>query len=350
MEMTLGIVVLVSLIVLAVIFVAGFFLLPKILSTANEQLISMANQKLGAEKQEIKINLDNKQRDFEKLIESVEKELRESGKTTQSLLQQVKDHEKVTDKLFVTTDQLKATTQSLHNVLSNNQMRGHYGEQIAEDLLKMAGFVRGIDFEHNKAQANVASRPDFAVFLPDKTRINIDVKFPYANLQKVTETDDHATKEQYMKKFAQDVREKINQVTTRDYINPEAKTVDFVILFVPNEMVFSYIYDKMNDVWQEAMEKKVILAGPFSFTALLRMVRQAYDNFRYQHNIHEIVAHIRQFEKQFISFSEEFEKVGKQLAVVTETYRRVETTRARQLTKSVDKIKLEGTLAKELPE
>jgi DNA recombination protein RmuC len=189
----------------------------------------------------------------------------------------MKDHEKITKDLSLTTD-------GLRKVLTNNQLRGQFGEQVAEDLLKMAGFVRGVDFDYNKAQTNTSTRPDFSIYLPDKTKINIDVKFPYAKLQQATETEDKATKQQLMKDFARDVKEKISQITSRDYINPEDKTVDFVILFVPNEMIFSYIYDKMNDIWADAMQRKVVLAGPFSFTAILRMVRQAYSNFKVQEN------------------------------------------------------------------
>lgn len=307
---------------------------PKVLQNANEQLISMANQKLGAEKQDIKTDLDNKRRQIEKLVESVQKELRDNDRTAQSLLQQVKDHERITKDLSVTTE-------GLRKVLTNNQMRGQFGEQVAEDLLRMVGFVKGLDFEFNKAQTG-SGRPDFCVFLPDKTRINIDVKFPYANLQKATETDDQAQKLTYFKDFAQDVKKKITQVTTRDYINPEGKTVDFVILFVPNEMIFSYIYEKLPEVWAEAMQKKVVLAGPFSFTAILRMIRQAHDNFRYQENIQQIVTHIRQFEKQFDLYNEEFAKLGSQLATVQNTYQKVDSTRSKQLGKIVEKIKLES--------
>ena len=312
---------------------------PEVLKNANEQLISMANQKLGAEKREIKTDLDNKRRQIEKMVESVQKELRDNDKTQQSLLQQVKDHERITRDLSVTTEGLK-------KVLTNNQLRGQFGEQVAEDLLKMAGFVKGVDFETQKGQSGEkggsAARPDFSIFLPDKTRINVDVKFPYASLQRATETDERAQKEAHLKTFAQDVRQKIKQITTRDYINPDERTVDFVILFVPNEMIFSYIYDKMHDVWEDAMKKKVILAGPFSFTAILRMVRQAHENFRYQENIQHIVGHIKQFEKQFDMYNEEFAKLGEQLMRAQTTYNRVETTRTRQLGKVVEKIKLES--------
>ncbi len=308
---------------------------PKVLQNASEQLISLANEKLGAEKKEIKTDLDNKRLMIEKLVEGIQKDMNERERTAQSILQQIKDHEKITKELSTTTD-------SLRKVLTNNQLRGQFGEQVAEDLLKMAGFVKGVDFEYNKAQSSTSTRPDFAIFLPDKTRINIDVKFPYANLQKAAETDDRMLKEQLYKEFAKDVRTKITQISTRDYINPEDNTVDFVMLFVPNEMIFSYIYEKMSDIWTEAMVKKVVLAGPFSFTAILRMIRQAHDNFVYQKNIHKIVGHIKEFEKQFEMYSEEFGSMGRQIQTLSNTYQKVDITRTRQLTKVVEKIKLES--------
>lgn len=308
---------------------------PKVLQSANEQLISLANEKLSAEKREIKTDLDNKRLMIEKMVEQIQRDLADRDKTSQSILQQIKDHEKITKELSTTTDSLK-------KVLTNNQLRGQFGEQVAEDLLKMAGFVKGVDFEYNKSQASSSSRPDFAIYLPDKTKINIDVKFPYANLQKAAETDEKHIKSQLYKDFEKDVKVKINQVSSRDYINPEENTVDFVILFVPNEMIFSYIYEKMYDIWNEAMKKKVVLAGPFSFTAILRMIRQAHDNFAYQKNIHHIVKHIKEFEKQFEMYSDEFSNLGRQIQTLNNTYQKVDSTRTRQLTKVVEKIKLEG--------
>ncbi|HRZ58334.1 MAG TPA: DNA recombination protein RmuC, partial [Candidatus Paceibacterota bacterium] len=49
-------------------------------------------------------------------------------------------------------------------------------EKVAEDLLKMSGFVRGIQYDYNKAQGENDTRPDFTIKLPDGTKINIDAK------------------------------------------------------------------------------------------------------------------------------------------------------------------------------
>jgi DNA anti-recombination protein RmuC len=100
----------------------------------------------------------------------------------------------------------------------------------------------------------------------------------------------------------------------------------------------------MSDIWTDAMSKKVVLAGPFSFTAILRMVRQAHDNFVYQKNIHKIVGHIKEFEKQFEMYNEEFGSMGRQIQTLSNTYQKVDSTRTRQLNRVVEKIKIESSI------
>ncbi|HHX99335.1 TPA: DNA recombination protein RmuC [Candidatus Dojkabacteria bacterium] len=314
-------------------------LLPDVLSKANEDLVRMANEKLSSETKQNRVDLENKREEITRIVKEMEKYMKGAEKeridTYSALKTSVDESRKITEQLSVSTEGLK-------KVLSDNQVRGQFGEQVAEDLLKMAGFVKGVDYEFNKQQEGTKTRPDFSVFLPDGTRINVDSKFPYANLQKMSETDDKGMKLAYMKDFEKDVREKIKQVTSRDYISPEDNTVDFVILFIPNEMIFSYIYDKMPEICQEAVEKRVVLAGPFSFTAMLRMIRQSYENFRVQKNIHNIIGHVKEFEKEFGVFSEAFYKIGDRLDSLHKQYTDVSTTRFRQLERKIDKVKLEG--------
>lgn len=309
----------------------------------SERFLQMAKEVLASQKNEIRTDLEGKKSAISELINEIRKDihkneerLNQSDKdrinSFSALKSELENYKKITGELKLSTDELKS-------ILSNNQTRGAFGEQVAENLLKMAGFVIGQDYNKNKAQGEANTRPDFTVFLPDKTKINIDVKFPYASLVKSVESENAADKKRHFATFRQDVREKIKQVSTRDYINPQEKTVDFVILFIPNEMIFSYIYDKMNDVWEEAMQKKVIMAGPFSFTAILRMIKQAYTNFRYQENLQHIIGLIQKFDSEYQKYSEEVTKLGDKISSTSKQFEVVATTRNRQLTSVVDKIK-----------
>jgi DNA recombination protein RmuC len=314
-------------------------LVPKALMEANEYLVKTARESLSSETKQSRIDLENKRGEISRMVKSMDEYLKIAEKeridSYATLKNSVEESRKITEQLSVSTENLK-------KVLSDNQVRGQFGERVADDLLKMAGFVKGVDYEFNKAQEGSKTRPDFAVFLPDGTRINVDSKFPYANLQRMSNTEDEGMKQKYMKDFEKDVKEKIKQVTSRDYINPEDKTVDFVILFIPNEMIFSYIYDKMPELSLEAMKSKVVLTGPFSFTAILRMIKQSYENFRVQKNIYNIIGHIKSFEKEFDNFSSEFYKIGDRIGSLQKQYDTVSTTRFNQLTRKIDKVREEG--------
>jgi DNA recombination protein RmuC len=310
---------------------------PEVLKNANQQLITLADQKIGTD-------LSNKKDSIEKMVKQV---LDELTKNQSKLETAEKDRigsfnglKEAIDNNQKLTQQLKITADSLKNVLSNNQMRGAFGEKVAEDLLKQSGFSIGTDY--TKQETTGESRPDFTIYLPDKTKINIDSKFPYANIVKMSETDEAAHKTQYLKLFEQDIKKKISDVSSRNYINPEDNTVDFVIVFIPNEMIFSFIYEKFPNILEEAFCKKIIFAGPFSFIAILRMVRQAYDNFRFQKDIQGIIAQIKIFAKEFASYNEEFTKIGDRIESLSKQYTIVNSTRTNKLVRCIDKINLEA--------
>ena len=313
---------------------------PEILNQANTNLINLANQKIGTD-------LNNKKSAIEDLVNRALTEIEKNNKKMDEVEKtRVGSFSTLTEKLEeqkTLTNQLKITTEGLKNVLSNNQMRGQFGEQVAEDLLKMSGFVSGVNYD--KQVSGDSSRPDFTVYMPDGMKINVDSKFPYQNLVKMSEADGKEEKEKFKKLFEQDIKSKIKEVTSREYINPEENTVDFVILFIPNEMIFSFIYDRFPDLWQDAMAKKVILAGPFSFTAILRMVHQAYDNFRYQKNVATIIGYIKKFSEEFDNYNKGFKDLGGRIEALQKQYTAVDTTRTNQLVKIVNKIKTEETEA-----
>lgn len=314
----------------------------EILKEERERINELVDSKLKLGDQ----SLQSKKDLIEKAVEDMRKEINQSQNRLiksdrerisefQNLKTVIEQHKSVTESLHVSTENLK-------KLLSNNQLRGNFGQEVAEDLLKMAGFVKGQNYT-SQEQQGTGNKPDFTVILPDGTKINIDVKFPFQALQRWQETEDKEQQKKYLSEFKTDIKSKIKEVTTRDYINPEENTVDFVVMFIPNEMIFSFIYEKFDDVWREAMKNKVVMCGPFSFTAILRMVQQSYDNFKYQKDLHKIVTHIKVFENEYTKFSDALDSLGQKITSVNKEYDTVSGVRDRQLTKIIDKIKSGGT-------
>jgi DNA recombination protein RmuC len=314
----------------------------EILRLERERFLEMGEEKMRRNEQ----FLESRKEMIRELVGKIDEEI---GKSNQRLEEAERQRvgefsnlKTVIEEHREAAKELRHSTEDLKKILSNNQMRGKYGEEVAENILKMLGFQRDLDYTVNVRQETNVNRPDLTIKLPDKSKINIDVKFPYQSLVRYQEAENKDEKKAHLTQFAKDVKDKIKQVTSRDYINPEERTLDFVILFVPNEMVFSVICDQLCEVSEEAMKKKVIIAGPFSFAAITRMIRQSYDNFRIQEDLHRLVGLIGKFKDEFGKYNTEFDKLGERILSMSKQYESVSTTRTRQLSSLIEKIERES--------
>jgi DNA recombination protein RmuC len=54
------------------------------------------------------------------------------------------------------------------------------------------------------------------------------------------------------------------EVTTREYINPEQNTVDYVLLFIPNEQILSFIHEQDSFILDKGIKNRVIFCSPLT--------------------------------------------------------------------------------------
>lgn len=321
----------IEVLVIAVIIGIGFIGLAVFLSS---QL-----QVFRSEKQVIQVDLENKQRSIEHLVETIQRDLRERQQELRSLEQdRVKKFAELTTQLDShrqMTQQLQVSTQQLATVLSNNQTRGGWGERILEDLLRSNGLVEGV---HYLKQLNQESglRPDITLLLPNDRTVPIDVKFPYAEIQKMAMAETKSAKDVHARQFVNDVRTKIQKVA--EYIQPDKETLDYAILFVPNEMIFSFINQQFPDLVDEAISKRVLIVSPFTFLIVARTILESYRNFMVEDKLRDIVGVISEFRQEWGKFSEEFKKFGRSIDTLKLGYDQLTTTRTNQMEKRLSKI------------
>jgi len=128
------------------------------------------------------------------------------------------------ERMNVETSKLQETTDHLRAALASTKAIGQWGERMAEDVLRLAGFIEGVNYAKQKAQGQ--ARPDYTFFLPQGLKLNMDVKFPLMNYQRFFEAKNDQEKDAYKTQFLRDVRQRIKEVTTRDYIDPQEQTLD----------------------------------------------------------------------------------------------------------------------------
>ena len=236
------------------------------------------------------------------------------------------------------TSRLQDTADHLREALVSTKARGQWGERMAEDVLRLAGFVEGVNYIRQKVLEMAASRPDYTFWLPQGLKVNMDVKFPLNSYLRFLETDNEAAREGHKTQFLRDVRTRIREVTTRDYINPEEKTLDYVLVFIPNEQVYAFINENDPGLMDEALKNKVILCSPFTLFAILAIIRQSLDNFSMEKTAGEILGLVKNFKKEWEKFAEAMAKMGEKLDGAREEYRKMTTTRHDKLDKSIQKI------------
>jgi DNA recombination protein RmuC len=200
----------------------------------------------------------------------------------------------------------------------------------------MAGFIEGINYLKQKTADG--SRPDFTFLLPNNLKINMDVKFPLTNYLSFLEAESETEKNNFKNQFLKDVRSRIKEVTNREYINPSQNTVDYVIVFIPNEQVYTFINEYDRKLLDDALKDKVILSSPITLYAVLAVIRQAVDNFNLERTASQILTLLSEFYNQWDKFKNGMEKMGRRLDDAQREFRDLVSTRTNQLEKPLQKI------------
>lgn len=233
--------------------------------------------------------------------------------------------------------ELNETTDTLRRALANTKARGQWGERMAEDVLRAAGLAEGINYQRQLTLED-GSRPDFTFMLPKGLALNMDVKFPYDNYLRYLEAESQESRDHACKAFLKDVRARIREVASRSYIDPENGTVDYALLFIPNEQVYAFIHEQAPGVLDEALARRVILASPMTLYAVLAVIRQAVENFALEETSREILSLYGVFRKQWEAFLDRLDLLGKRLFEAQKEYDALVTTRRRGMDRSLERI------------
>lgn len=312
------------------------------LSKNSTEFIKLAEGKLKEQSVEGRKDLEGKKELIDqsigaisKTLTDVQKKIDEVGEKSGEKLTEVstllKRHEDVTFKL-------KDTTEHLRQALASSKKRGEWGERMAEDIIRLVGLAEGINYIKQKTLDGSSGRPDFTFLMPNNLKINMDVKFPLDNYQHYLEAHTDHDRRRFRDELMKNTKVMIRQITSRDYINPADNTVDYVIMFVPNEQVYGFINETDPTIMDEALKQKVILCSPFTLYAVLSVIRQAIENFNLEQTASEILKLLGEFSKQWNAYKEKNKAVGDRIDAARKEYDALVTTRTNMLERPLRKI------------
>ncbi|NQY58290.1 MAG: DNA recombination protein RmuC [Ilumatobacteraceae bacterium] len=244
---------------------------------------------------------------------------------------------------------LADSTHALKEALAHPQTRGQWGERIADDVLRLAGFQENVNYTRQATISGGSGRPDYTFPMPKGHELYMDVKFPMASYLRYLEARTDAEREAHLKRFLGDVRLRVRELAKREYPAESAgKSVDYVLLFLPNEQLTGFIHEHDPGLLDDALRQNVVMCSPLTLFAFLGVIRQAFDNFMIEQTSDEILKLLGQFGVQWRKYVGQVDTVKKRFESVDKALDQLAGTRRRQLEKPL--VQLEALrLQKGLP-
>ncbi|MCX5701069.1 MAG: DNA recombination protein RmuC [Candidatus Omnitrophica bacterium] len=203
---------------------------------------------------------------------------------------------------------------SLQELLRAPKFRGSMGEVLLENLLSQVLPLKHYETQYRFKTGDAVD----AVIRLGERLVPIDAKFSLENFQKMLEAQDEQTKIALRRKFIQDVKNRIDEVSSK-YILPQENTYDFALMYIPAENVYYEVIIK-EDLFTYSMSKKVIPVSPNTIYAYLQVICLGLRGLKVEENAKNILKSLSALGIEVDKFKEEFSTLGSHLSNANTKY------------------------------
>ena len=278
----------------------------------SEEFLRLANENMKVNLTAAEGELNLRKQEVENLVKPLAEQL---GKMEKVRLEDYVGLKQLVEAMSKDQGNLQKETQNLVQALRAPQVRGRWGEITLRRVAELAGMVRYCDFDE---QTNIETedgrlRPDMIVNLPSNRRIVVDAKTPLNAYLESIEADTEEQRTESLKKHARQVKDRVNELSGKAYWNALDFTPDFVVLFLPGEFFLSPAVELDPTLIEHAMEKRVVIATPFTFIAILRAVEFGWREAQLAESAQEISELGQEMYERLSTWTEHLVKMRKSL-------------------------------------
>jgi DNA recombination protein RmuC len=215
-------------------------------------------------------------------------------------------------------------------LLGSSSDQGKWGEEIAKDLLELAGFIEGVQYRlQQTVEANAGDeegrhrnvRPDIIVNLPGGRNLIIDSKVSLTAYYESVKSESDAEHKAAIKRHLSSVRKHIDELAAKDYHRLQAiESPDFVVMFVPIEPAFLVAIHEDGELWHYAYERHILLVGPTTLLFVIRIVDNLWRQELQARSVKDVIKRGTALYEKFAGFVADVEAIGKNLRGATESY------------------------------
>ena len=275
------------------------------------EFLRLANETFGKFQESAKGDLAQRQEAIKGLVEPLrqkledyQRRLQQSETTQSSTLGEVK---KQLETLAQSSQSLAQETQQFRIVLKSNQARGKWGEETLRRVVEAAGMSAHCDFGEQSMEGD--AKPDLTVRLPGERVIIVDAKVPDLDFLNAADAAEPAKRAGALAAHVGKLKATIKALADRDYPGQFPNALDYVVLFLPAESLFSAALEGDRDLIVWAAERRIMLATPASLIALLRSVSVSWQQHKQTENAQKIAEAAQELFARVVKFTEHFEKI-----------------------------------------
>lgn len=249
----------------------------KMLNSAHETFLSRAKETFdkhqetaGAEAERRRKMLDELIRPMSDSLVRYEKGLvdmrAEQQKSRGDLLGRIEE-------LGKSAADVKSEAQKLSTALrAGPKVRGRWGEEQLRNVVETAGMNAHVDFNEQASHDGEAGRkiPDMIVNLPGARKIAVDSKVSLGAYLDAIEAENPTVRQEKFLQHADDLWAHVKSLSRKDYAAHIRDSLEVVIMFVPGENYFAAAVDARPEIFQDAFDRKILIATPTTLVAMLK--------------------------------------------------------------------------------
>ena len=323
---------------------------------------SALNERIEAQKEQFKAALDQMRHEFRNMAnEALQKNTEQFNRHSQERLEAVlqpfdKDlrlfREKVENyygeesrQRFSLQENIKSLVEANRRIsdeavnltraiagTNNNKFQGDWGETILEQILENSGLIEGEQWEHQvtlrdekgsaalNEETNRSMKPDVIVHFPGKRDIIIDSKVSLKAYMEYLAAEDETVRAVHLKEHVASVRRHIDELAAKHYNKYNKNSLDYVMLFIPNEPSYFVAMEADNALWNYAYKKGIVLISPSNLISTLFVVNSLWTRERQQRDVQRIVDTANAIYDKFVNFVDNFGKIETALEKAQEAY------------------------------
>jgi DNA recombination protein RmuC len=216
---------------------------------------------------------------------------------------------------------LQTETARLVNALRSPQARGRWGEMTLRRVAELAGMSVHCDFtEQETAAGEGRLRPDMIVRLPAGRVIVVDSKVPLDGFLDAMGALSDEDREAALARYTAQVNRHVSSLSSKEYWEQFPAAPEFVVLFMPNDTFFGVAAERDPGLLQTALTRKVVIATPSTFIALLLAVAYGWRQEKLAESAQKISNLGQELYERMAMVAEHFDKVGGALGKAVESY------------------------------